>query len=84
MPHYLVLDPEVLKRAIVWEGDTSDEESAVEAVPSTIFVPKTVVVLDLELLAGNMVRYVVDDDTDKALPEQVGRIKRPDPAIITP
>jgi hypothetical protein len=84
MPHYLVLDPEVLKRSIVWEGDTSDEEAAVETVPGTIPLPKTVVVMDVELLMGNWRRFVVDDVTDKALPETVERIKRPDSTVVTP
>jgi hypothetical protein len=75
MPHYLILDPEVLKAAILYEGDTADEQGALESIPSDVRLPKVICVMDVERVAG-MQRYVIDDDTDRVLSQEVLRVKR--------
>lgn len=69
MPRYLVLDPRRLQHAILGDQITSDERSAVEAVPSSVDLPDKVTVVRW----GALEEFIVIDATSASPPPVVVR-----------
>jgi hypothetical protein len=75
MPRYLVLNPNILKSAIIATIDQESEVAAIQGVPSSISLPQIVVVVDEQAIAG-LPRFIVNDDTDRLLSGSVPVVDR--------
>jgi hypothetical protein len=74
MPQFLIIDPEVLKAAVLANVEADDEEAAVSVVPYGQSLPKVVVVADAAVAGAALRRFVVNDETDVLLPQDVAAV----------
>jgi hypothetical protein len=74
MARYLIIDPEALKAAVVANVEADDEQEAVAAVPYGHPLPKVVVVADAAEAGAVLTRFVVNDESDVLLPQDVAAV----------
>lgn len=75
MASYLILNPILLKQAIIAQVVQDNEEAAIQAVPADVSMPNVVVVVDLDLVMG-MPRFLVNGAGDELLSDHVPVVNR--------